>query len=38
MEINVNASMVYELAGQTDFLLQIEVADLADQKLQSTKL
>ena len=38
MEIDVNVHMIYQLAGPTDLLLQIEVADLADQKLQSSQL
>ena len=38
MELDVNVHLKYQLAGPTDFLLQIEIADLADQKLQSSKL
>lgn len=38
MEIDVHVHMIYKLAGPTDLLLQIEVADLADQKLLSSQL
>lgn len=38
MEIDINVHLNYELAGPTDLLLQIEAADLPDQKLLSSKL
>lgn len=38
MEIDVNVHLKYQLSGPTDLLLQVEIADLADQKLQSSKL
>ncbi len=38
MELDVNVHLLYRLAGPTDLLLQIEVADVADQKLQSSRL
>lgn len=38
MELNVDVHLKYELAGPTDLLLQIEIADLADQRLQSSQL
>lgn len=38
MEIEVNVHLKYQLTGPTDLLLQIEVADLADQKVQSSNL
>ncbi|MFN3661383.1 transglutaminase-like domain-containing protein [Yoonia sp.] len=38
MELDVNVHLKYQLSGPTDLLLQIEIADLADQKLQSSKL
>ncbi|MBF9044386.1 transglutaminase family protein [Rhodobacterales bacterium HKCCE4037] len=38
MELEVNVHLKYQLSGPTDMLLQIEVADLADQRLQSSKL
>jgi transglutaminase-like putative cysteine protease len=38
MELNVNVQLAYQLSGPTDLLLQIEVADLADQRLQSSSL
>ena len=38
MELDVNVHLKYKLSGSTDLLLQIEIADLADQKLQSSKL
>ena len=38
MELDVNVHLKYQLSGPTDLLLQIEIADLADQKLQSSKM
>lgn len=38
MELDVNVHLKYQLSAPTDLLLQIEIADLADQKLQSSKL
>src|SRR6056297_3177274 len=38
MELDVNVHLKYQLSGPTDLLLQIEIADLADQKLQSSTL
>ncbi|MEQ8903398.1 MAG: transglutaminase family protein [Roseovarius sp.] len=38
MELDVNVHLKYQLSGPTDLLLQIEIADLADQKLQSSSL
>ncbi len=38
MELDVSVHLIYQLDGPTDLLLQIEVADLADQKLQSSQL
>lgn len=34
----INVKLVYDVFGQTDLLLQIEVADLADQQIQSQNL
>jgi transglutaminase-like putative cysteine protease len=38
MELTVNVHLEYDLSGSTDLLLQIEIADLPDQKLQSSEL
>ncbi|QXT40102.1 transglutaminase-like domain-containing protein [Gymnodinialimonas ceratoperidinii] len=38
MELDVNVQLEYQLSGPTDLLLQIEVADLADQRLQSSNI
>ncbi|MDF1728944.1 MAG: transglutaminase family protein [Sulfitobacter sp.] len=38
MELDINVHLLYELAGPTDLLLQIEVADLADQRVLSAQL
>src|SRR6056297_3153938 len=38
MELDVNVHLKYQLSRPTDLLLQIEIADLADQKLKSSKL
>lgn len=38
MKLDVNVHMIYQLAGPTDALLQIEVADLPDQTLQSSQI
>jgi len=38
MELDINVHLHYQLSGPIDLLLQIEVADLADQMLQSSKL
>lgn len=38
MELDVNVHLKYQLSGATDLLLQIEIADLADQQIQSSKL
>jgi transglutaminase-like putative cysteine protease len=38
MELDVNVHLKYQLSSPTDLLLQIEIADLADQKLQSSSL
>ena len=38
MQLDVNVHLKYKLSGPTGLLLQIEIADLADQKLQSSKL
>lgn len=38
MELDVDVHLKYQLCGPTDLLLQIEIADLADQKLQSSTL
>ena len=38
MELNIDVHLTYQLDQPTDLLLQIEVADLADQKVQSAHL
>jgi len=38
MELDVHVHLKYQHSGPTDLLLQIEIADLADQKLQSSKM
>ena len=38
MELDVNVHLTYRMTRPTDLLLQIEVADLADQRVQSAHL